>query len=134
MAHIRAMRGTVSALAADADEFGAMRTLSPGSASARGGRRRKAGARILQGISGTDVANRVSGGRGLRGRKTPAQPARLDFSGFLTAGGEPSTVTVRVQFSDRSFDRATKHRSHFNSESHNIARCFRILLASNALA
>jgi len=85
MAHIRAMRGTVSALAADADEFGAMRTLSPGSASARGGRRRKAGARILQGISGTDVANRVSGGRGLRGRKTPAQPARLDFSGFLTS-------------------------------------------------
>ena len=132
MAHIRAKRGTVSALAADADEFGAMRTLSQTGERAREGRRPRAGAGILRGDCGTGAAELDDGDRGLRGRNIPARPERLDFPGFLTAGGEPSTVTVGVQFSDRSFDRATKCRPHFNSESLIIARCFCILFASNA--
>src|SRR5882757_5003730 len=132
MAHIRAKRGTVSALAADADEFGAMRGQYRGARGARGERRPRADEKILWRISGTEAAGLAGGGCGLRGRNIPARPERLDSLGFLTAGGEPSTVTVRVQLSDRSFDRATKRRPHFNSEPHNIARSFCKLFASNA--
>jgi len=60
MAHIRVMRGPVSALAADADEFGAMRTLGQRDAGARGGRRHRAGVKILLGISGTGAENRAA--------------------------------------------------------------------------
>jgi hypothetical protein len=126
------MRGTVSALTADADEFGTMRALHGAARSARGWRRPGAGAKILIGMVGTGAVDRAAGDHGFRGRNTPARPVRLDSFGFLTAGGEPSTVTVRVQFSDRSFDRATKRRPHFNSESHNIARSYCKLFASIA--
>jgi len=129
MAHIRAKRGTVSALTADADEFGTMR--------APAGAREKdqpaaVGAEIGVGIRASGASLRASGAHGFRGSNIPARPVRLGTYGFLIACSEPSTVTVRVQFSDRSFDRATKRRPHFNSEPHNIARLFCRLFASIA--
>ena len=121
MAHIRAKRGTVSALTADADEFGTVRARQ-GARTKHRPRSARAGGEIRVESGGTGTSASAARGCAFRGRSVPARPVRLDCFGFLTAGGEPSTMTVRVQFSDRSFDRATKHRAHFNSESHNIAR------------
>ena len=129
MAHIRAKRGTVSALTADADEFGTMRA-QPG---ARwNDQLAGAGAEIGADAKSRGAGLRCSGEDGFQGRNEPTRPLRLDTYGFLIAGSEPSTVTVRVQFSDRSFDRATKRRPHFNSESQIIARLFCKLFASIA--
>ena len=102
MAHIRAKRGTVSALTADADEFGTMRAPDRGAR----GKPAMAGGAIREGAGETRTDDRVGGVHGFRGRSGPAKPVRLVTCGFLITGGEPSTVTVRVQFSDRSVDRA----------------------------
>ena len=120
MAHIRAKRGTVSALTADADEFGTRR--APFS-DARG-QPAVAGEEIREGSAETGVERCARRDHGFQGRSAPARTVRLVTSGFLMTGGEPSTVTIRVQFSDRSVDRATKRSPHFNSESRNIARFF----------
>jgi hypothetical protein len=105
MAHIRAKRGTVSALTADADEFGTVRA----PAGARWKHRASVpGAKMIGMKLESGAVLRASGAGGFRERSLAARPACLGTWGFLRAGGEPSTVTVRVQFSDRSFDRATK--------------------------
>jgi len=69
-----------------------MRALRRGKCGARGERWPGAGAGYRWGVGGTGAGRDAAGGHGFSGRNAPARPVRLDWFGFLTAGGDPSTV------------------------------------------
>ena len=123
--HIRAERGTCSALTADADEFGTARAGREGCWRAQKKRRKHSGVCLI----GVDLL-RLPGHRAgfFRGHET-ARRDGLDLRWSLVLCVYLTTVWVCGQFSGRSTsveqsDRATKQRLAFYSQKKSIARSF----------
>lgn len=123
--HIRAERGTCSALTADADEFGTARARSEDRRRAQKKRRTQSGA-CLYGGKTLRMLDRQSGC--FRGSETTRLEG-LDLRWSLVLCVYLTTVWVCGQFSGRSTsveqsDRATKQRFAFYSQKNLTARFF----------
>jgi hypothetical protein len=123
--HIRAERGTCSALTADADEFGTARARSEDRRRAQKKRRTQSGA-CLYGEETFRLLDRQAAC--FRGRET-ARLEGLDVRWSLVLCVWLATVWVCGQFSGRSMsveqsDRATKQRFAFYSQKKLTARFF----------
>ena len=123
--HIRAERGTCSALTADADEFGTARARSEDGGRAQKKRRKQSGAclseKVLLRLLGLQAGY-------FRGSET-ARLEGLDLRWSVVLCAYLTTVWVCGQFSGRSMsveqsDRATKQRFAFYSQKKLTARFF----------
>ena len=123
--HIRAERGTCSALTADADEFGTARARSEDHRRAQKKRRTQSGACLYGGETFGVLDRRAAC---FRGSET-ARLEGLDLRWSLVLCVCLATVWVCGQFSGRSMsveqsDRATKQRFAFYSQKKLTARFF----------
>jgi len=123
--HIRAERGTCSALTADADEFGTARARSEDRMRAQKKRRKQTGVWMF-GVKTFRLLGRPA--VCFRGRET-TRLVGLDLRWSLVLCVYLATVWVCGQFSGRSTsveqsDRATKQRFAFYSQKNLTARFF----------